>query len=439
MSADLFTDDLGALGNDELYAAIQELTNVQPNEGWRLDYTEQWDDSALKNIAGFAHSFGGLLIVGVRKTKRDVAPEMSGTESTFEYKTRIASAIAANLSPVPSYSIFECHKPGAPTKRFCVVRVRESKALHLITKKDLYPVSVYIRNEDEVRPADAVQLRMLIERERDAPSLSQNLEVRANHLQVSKSIRCGYKDTDSDAWHMSPYQDSPTHLKLEMIPAESIQLELERSHEVSMVRLVSELYPRVHNTVLEGAASRAEVRAASSYEYLWYHKKLDQERRWRIMSTGEIGHATQVKYQAAGATQWWSLVDVAVYLILFVRLSKKWWESIGYLGGGYLYAQFNVPGLTLLRHSDGYFTGTFDVSNRPGHAVYRPSIRKDAILASPSPGTGADAVATVNYFTVEEKLPRLVTSVLNQLLRPLGFAVVWDLLQEGVGSMTHHI
>jgi hypothetical protein len=67
MPTDLFTDDLGTLGNDELYAAIEELTRVQPSEGWRLDYTEQWDDSALKNIAAFAHSFGGLLVVGVRK------------------------------------------------------------------------------------------------------------------------------------------------------------------------------------------------------------------------------------------------------------------------------------------------------------------------------------------------------------------------------------
>jgi hypothetical protein len=117
------TDDLAVLDNDDLYAAVEELTKAQPSEGWRLDYTEQWDDSALKNIAAFAHSFGGLLIVGVRKAKVDPAPKLVGVASTVEYKTRIASAIAANISPVPVYSIFECHMPGTPTQKVCVVRV----------------------------------------------------------------------------------------------------------------------------------------------------------------------------------------------------------------------------------------------------------------------------------------------------------------------------
>jgi hypothetical protein len=434
MATDLFGDDLSTLSNDELYVAIQELTRGQPNEGWRLDYTEQWDDSALKNIAAFAHSFGGLLIIGVRKSKGDIDPEMLGTESSFEYKTRIASAIAANLSPVPSYSIFECHKPGTPTKKFCVVRVRESKVLHLVTKKELQPV--YVRNEDEARPANAEQLRMLIDREREAPSLSQDLDRRATDLQVSKAVRFGYKDQDSDAWHLSSAQYSQTFLKLEMIPTESIRLELERSHETEILRLVSDLYSRVPDTIRTGVAIQAEIRTGRSYEYLWYHKKLDYEGRWRIMSAGEIGHATQVKHQPGGPEQCeWSVVDVAQYIILFLRLSMKWWESIGYFAGGYLYAQLNVPGLTLLRSPHGYFIGAFDALYRPGPVVYRPSVRKDAILSSPSPGTGADAVVNVDYFTANQKLPRLTTSVLNQLLRPLGFAVVWDLLQGNVETL----
>jgi hypothetical protein len=434
MPTDLFTDDLGTLSNDDLYAAIEELTKAQPNEGWRLDYTEQWDDSALKNIAAFAHSFGGLLIVGVRKTKGDVAPELLGTESSFEYKTRIASAIAANISPVPSYSIFECYKPGNPTTKFCVVRVRESKVLHLVTKKGLDPV--YIRNEDEVRPANAEQLRMLIDRERETPALSQNIGRRAIDLQVSKSVRFGYKDQDSDAWHMSPYQDSTTFLKLEMIPAEAVRLELERSHETSLWRFVSDRYPRVLDTLRTGVALRAEIRTGQSYELVWYHKALGYEGRWRIMSTGEIGHATQVKYHLPGVNQGvWSVVDLAQYVILFVRLNMKWWEYIGYFGGGYLFVQLNVPGLSLLRHPDGYFTYAFDVLYQPNRVNSRPSIRKDALLSSPSPGTGADATAKVEYFTNEKNLSRLTTSVLKQVLRPLGYAVVWDLLQESIDSL----
>jgi len=183
-------------------------------------------------------------------------------------------------------------------------------------------------------------------------------------------------------------------------------------------------------------ALRAEIRTGQSYENVWYHKKLDYEGRWRIMSTGEIGHSTQLKYQLPGTEQYcWSVVDVAQYIIIFVRLSVKWWESIGYFGGGRIYGQLNVPGLTLLRSPEDYFIGAFDVLYKPGPVIHRPSIRKDAILPSPSLGTGANAEANVEYFTATQKLPRLTTSILNQLLRPLGYAVVWDLLLGNVESL----
>lgn len=429
---DLFSDDLNTLSNDELFRAIESLAAAQPNEGWRLDYTEKWDDSALKNIAAFAHSFGGLLVVGVRKAKSDVVPELVGVDSTFEYKTKIASAIAANISPIPSYSIFECHEPAIPNKRFCVVRVRASKALHLITKKDLHPL--YVRNEDESRPANAEQLRMLVDREREAPSGTQNFDRRAMELQVSKVVRFGFTDQNSDTWHLSTAKVSDAFLKLEMIPIEAARLELARSHEAAFQRLVLGLYTRVTETLQTGAAIQAEVRSGHSYEYLWYHKNLDHEGRWRILSTGEIGHSTQVKIGLANASEW-SVVDVARHLDLFISLCTKWWGNIGYFGAGYLYAQLCVPGLKLLRHPDGYFIGSFNyVGYRPGFAVPNPSIRKDAILYSPSPGTGAEAVASVDYYKAHNEVPRLITLLLNQLVRPLGYAVVWDLFEESVRS-----
>jgi hypothetical protein len=372
--------------------------------------------------------------VGVRKGKTDVAPILLGAESNFEYKTRIASAIAANISPIPSYNIYECHVPNAPNKKFCVVRVRDSKALHLITKKNFSPA--YVRNEDEARPANADQLRRLIDRERELPFLSERINKRAYDLQATKVVKCGYQDKDSENWHISASQYSTTTLKLEMVPTQAILLELERSHEVKLCELVASLYPRVQDTVRDGVANHAEIRGAQSYEYVWYHEGLDYEGRWRITGLGDIGHATQMKYQQLGSEQrYWSVVDVARYVVLFVGLATKWWEAMGYHGEGQLHAQLNVPGLTLLRSKHGFYVGAFDPLYRPGPEIFRPSIRSDAILMSPSPGTGADAVVNVNYFTARKNLPRLATSILNQLLRPLGYAVVWDFLQNNIESM----
>jgi hypothetical protein len=104
VSTNLLAGDLNGLTNDELYSAVEEFAVAQPVEGWRHDYTELWDDeSGLKNVAAFANTFGGTLIVGVKKDKRDSACQIVGISSTFEYKTKIAHSISANVFPTPPY------------------------------------------------------------------------------------------------------------------------------------------------------------------------------------------------------------------------------------------------------------------------------------------------------------------------------------------------
>jgi hypothetical protein len=434
MPVNLFADDLTALGNDERFAAIQDFANSQPNEGWRHDFTEQWDDSSLKAIAAFANTFGGILVVGVKKGSADVACDLRGVESEAEYKTRIASSIAANISPVPSYDVFECHKPDAQKLKFCVVRVRERKALHLITKKNLLPV--YIRNVDEARPADASQLRMLIDREKEAATLSVKLTERAEQLRNALVIMSGYQDKDSERWNLSPHQNSPTFLKLEMILGDTVMLELDEFHEEKLSRLVAELYPRICETVERDVATQIDGRHANFYEYTAYHKKLDYETRWRITGAGDIGYATQINYRSEGIQNVWSVVDLACSIILFNRLAMKWWESIGYFGDGYFFAQLSVSSLDVLRHSQhGYYIHAFDPTFTPFPHAKRLDIRKDAISIASSPGNYAIAEGKVTYSPDDSQLPRITTSILNKLLRSLGHTVRTSLLLGSINSL----
>src|SRR2546426_228853 len=177
---------------------------------------------------------------------------------------------------------------------------------------------------------------------------------------INFSTGFGTPPKDSDTWYLSSRQQSLTFLKLEMIPAERTLLELEKSHEDRLSNLLAEVYPRIRDTVRGNVANEAESRGADFYEYAWYHKELDYEGRWRITGTGDIGHATQMKYEFEGAEKVWSVVDLANYVILFVRLSLKWWESIRYFGEAYLYVQLSVPGLGVQRSLDGYYTHAFD-------------------------------------------------------------------------------
>jgi predicted HTH transcriptional regulator len=89
MNVDLFTDNLNALKNEELFAVIGEFCSVQPSEGWRHDYAEQWGDSALQKVAAFANTFGGLLIIGVKKGKHDTECQLVGVNSNTKRESPV--------------------------------------------------------------------------------------------------------------------------------------------------------------------------------------------------------------------------------------------------------------------------------------------------------------------------------------------------------------
>jgi predicted HTH transcriptional regulator len=166
MTLDLYRDDLNRPSGTELYSAIEafcrisEIIDNRPQEGFLLDFKQEWSEKTLRTVASFANTFGGLLFVGI--SEENAKPkEIIGIQSNCEIKTQIASSIASNISPTPPYDIAECSSPGEPAKRLCIVRVRKSAQLHLLTKKNEQPV--YVRNADESRPAQAAELRALIE------------------------------------------------------------------------------------------------------------------------------------------------------------------------------------------------------------------------------------------------------------------------------------
>ena len=165
MTVNLYTADFGSVGGTELYGAIEAFLRISEplaerlSEGWTLEFKEQWSDEMLRHAAAFANTFGGILIVGV--SEKDGKPqEIVGAQLRTELKTQIASSISANISPTPTFQIAECLHPKDRSKRIAVVRIRNVSKLHYLMKGDK---PVYVRNEDESRPATAIQLRSLIE------------------------------------------------------------------------------------------------------------------------------------------------------------------------------------------------------------------------------------------------------------------------------------
>jgi predicted HTH transcriptional regulator len=135
MSLDLFTVEFGTIDNDQRYSAITAFAQAQPTESNRHDFKSIWANDTIKDVAAFANTFGGILVIGVEKNQNDHTARVIGVTSGSELTTGIASAIATNISPTPAYDIMECHQPTDPNKRLCVVRVRSDARLYLVTKR----------------------------------------------------------------------------------------------------------------------------------------------------------------------------------------------------------------------------------------------------------------------------------------------------------------
>ena len=416
---DLFTSEFSGLGNDQKYSAIAAFAEAQPHESNRHDFKLAWTDDAVKDVAAFANTFGGILIIGVGKSQTDHEARMIGVTSPSELTTRIASMIATNISPTPSYDIMECTKPGEPTIRFCVVRVRNGPVIYLVTKKGVAPV--WVRNSDQTIQADAAVLRSLIERQGlSIETTNQHLIGRSHELFKDMPIGSGYEDTAT--WFAGRWDLSRTYFKIGLFPTERKLINLDVQLENNFRRLIHRDYRRVAENVGRVARDAAN-RNADFYEYRWYHRNLSYESRWRITNELDVAHATQI-----GDASNWSLVDAVMYSILMIKLGAECWREFNYFGDGILSAELKIAGLQLSRGSQEQFLKLFGPIS--GDWGMRGDVLKENAQRSE-----AWAYVRITSARLLEDIPRLVTSIMNPLLRSLGHAVVWTEFEENVRVM----
>jgi len=148
--------------------------------------------------------------------------------------------------------------------------------------------------------------------------------------------------------------------------------------------------------------------------------------RWRVTATGEIAFATQME-----SDEGWSVVDLTIYIVLFVQLAMRWGGEIGYFGEARLFAILSVAGLPLSRSKK---TGTYLVGFNPGIRTDGFAIASSAILQSPNSTTSGSTDIKVNYLTSTTVLS-VVLTLLNRLIRSLGHAVVERELEQDVRTL----
>lgn len=410
MPVDIFSDDLDKYDNNGKYVALEQFCSARLNEGWRLDYAEVWSDRELEKVASFANTFGGVLIVGVKKDKRDSEPLLVGVQSDTEYKTKIASSIAANISPIPSYYLYECHKPNQPNIKYCVVQIRNVNAFHLLTKKNVKPV--HIRNEDQTLEANASEIHRLLERNSSGQDVQASIEHKASEMLRTLRVRSARTELGQGR---ESFIDSPSFLKLVMVPIEFRSADLDKLTEEKFRRFVLAHYPRVLQTYSAEVSRLTEERGSSFFEWAWYHTNVGWEMRWRITGDGQIAYATQIARDTS-----WSVVDLCDFLFLFLRLSSAWWQENGYFGDGTLFADMATNNLPISQNAPGAFGREL---NPVGKTRDLGWISTETIGLAKLARPRAEASQRLNPATMRDGAIPTVVLVTNALLRNLGHLV----------------
>jgi hypothetical protein len=426
MAVDLYKDDFSRLSDVEVFQGIEAFTRisepiaVRPRESFVLDFKEEWGDRALRTVAGFAHTFGGLLIVGV--SEKDAQPDkLTGVDSVGELKTSIASSIATNISPTPSYEIAECKHPSHPGRKLAVVRVRQGDQLYYCTKKGERPI--YVRNEDQSVPADAAQLRSLIERKTSESPAQDAAAHRIGLLRSSVNL----KHTD----HLPPSQ-TPTHMQIILSPFDHTGLILDSTVEQQFRRLVSQNFSfRYRNTEFE----KEEDRWLDHYEWRWFRSTDRHESVWRITSSGDVVYLRQVLTPVAdGESPAWSLGDTIAELLLSLAVARSLWKSSGFYGEAQLMVNLLVYDLSL--HPD--LAAEIWAAPTP-EVVYAVqdfnSALRDSIVSGDLHSSGAaSATGIFNSSLPYDADADMVANLMNQLLRSLTFAADIKCLRRAVES-----
>ncbi len=459
MTLDLYRDDLNRASGAELYSAIESFCRVsepidnRPQESYLLDFKQDWGEKSLRTVASFANTFGGLLFVGI--SEENAKPkEIIGIPSNSEIKTQIASSIASNISPTPPYDIAECSLPSEPAKRLCIVRVRKGVQLHLLTKKNEQPV--YVRNADESRPAQAAELRALIEQRSGLTPPRLDLPDRLKDWHTQFYVR-------ADKIHPDPAQPamqrmrSPTFLRILVLPLEPRTATLDQVMETKFREIIERQYPGVTSFIpLNAPIDINYDRGRDWYEWQWSHNGLDYERRWRVNSRVEFGFATQTKFTTKDHGSLWSLCDVALAIINTLLAVRSFWEAADYLGDGRLLAELCVGDLNLhnldkypggfgpLFYSRGRWPDKWPMTplnfreypfcksdfSLPPYAVFLSELRSNDLSRSE---------ADLSYASFGPELPDVVALTLNQLLRSLKHTVDFNKLREVIANLVDGI
>ena len=414
----LFTNDLTSCQPPELHQAILALAQSGVEEHFRLEFKETWKaDEQCQDIAAFANSYGGLLIVGVTNDRQGF-PGIP-MPPTSDLKTQLDSTIATRISPVPICEVHTCPAPANAGHALALIRVSPQPKLHLYLKGDR---PVYVRNGDQTVPARATDLQALLDRVRNAEASGQQLidpsvDI-ARDFYVSKATNLSA--TFAERQDVNKRWRSETFCRVTAIPERPLQVGLDVTLEQRFRHSIYSLYPSLAQRLLVGlgtSIAKREDRRGSWYRYHHLDLERDHEGVWAFNSAGTIQYICEASGRVGtDAADLWSLVDFFVNLDGTLGLTHEMWTSLGYFGAGRFVVQLSVPKLVPIINETHYQPLFHETSL----LIPRDAARN--LYANYEVSTGRGELLLTYDGRTSQRTETLVT-VGNQVLRDLRFGV----------------
>jgi hypothetical protein len=426
--ADLASLNFRTVTDSVFCAAVEDFIGSslpqvdRQSEGYGVDFKEEWGDRALRVVAGFANTFGGTIIVGVSE-KGGRADQVVGVPSAGEIKTRIASSISSNISPVPDFELAECVLPSDPSRRLAVIRVRSGSVIHFLLKKGEQPV--YIRNEDQAIPAPAAELRALIDRER-------NYRMGATPgAEPFSGLPAGFKITrpNPNFLTINPPRaqrlEAQSFMRIVVQPSHQLVIDMDYQQEERFKSFVAARFKEQLLPLEHGLASQEESRSAEYYLRDVLRGSPDIHALWLLTGSGRVGFATTLGI-VVGSRPAWSVPDAAANIVSTLGVANDVLAASGYFGPVRMDVEVVPAGAVIMREGQGF------------PALIRKDVYKAAwpavipnYVEVPSHRSGIASIV-FNFSARSGDSRSEVAEVLNRILCDLGFAADSGLLRSSL-------
>jgi Putative DNA-binding domain len=423
--ASLHALNFATAGESELYPAISDFAGVtrdpgdRQQEGYTVDFKEEWGERSLRVVAAFANTFGGIIVVGI--SERDGrADEIVGVAAKSEITTQIASSIASNITPTPDYDIAECALPTDPSKRLAVLRVRANDRVHYLLKGDR---PIYIRNVDEAVPARVPELRALIDRawsaanrEEVVPDLVKSLPA---DFKVTRAREAGTVQE-----RMRNRVDAQSFMRVVIAPRRPVPINLDYLYEEHFQNLVAARFSPFQAAVMGDISTESFSRSRKFFVYKNYRSDLDMEALWAVSAAGTIGFASSIGIHIGQL--YWSLPDVAANIAQTLSLSNDVLTAQGYYGEIDISIEVAPGGGRLSKEGDAFAAiQRKDCFPYPWPIVIPQYSEKPIHLEGGS-------VERLSFNERFDQSGTIIARIINDLLRDMGYAADLNLIRQAV-------